>query len=112
MSEQPKHTPGPWLKADGDFVYALHQFNGRTVNRFSASIDHYPSQGGTKEEGEANAHLIAAAPDQHQEMRRYLPVLERAESDPELWARLTEGLGIATLNGYRAAIAKAEGRGE
>ena len=44
----------------------------------------------------------------NQEMIRYLPVLERAESDTELWARLTDGLGIATLNGYRAAIAKGE----
>ena len=39
------------------------------------------------------------------EMRRYLPVLERLEGSP-LWHDFTLGLGIATLNGYRAAIAK------
>lgn len=37
----------------------------------------------------------------------YLPILERAELDPETWARLTEGTGIATLNRYRHIIAKA-----
>lgn len=43
------------------------------------------------------------------EAERYLPVLERAEADPEVWDRLTAGLGIATLNGYRAAIAQKGG---
>lgn len=57
----------------------------------------------------ADARLIAAAPTQHEEMLRYLPIIERAEADPELWARLTDGTGIATANGYRAAIAKAGG---
>lgn len=57
----------------------------------------------------ANARLIAAAPVQHEEMLRFLLVLERAEADPELWARLTEGTGIATANAYRAAIAEATG---
>lgn len=40
------------------------------------------------------------------EMRRYLPVLERTEADPETRVKLTEGLGIATVNGYRNAITK------
>jgi hypothetical protein len=59
--KKPQHTPGPWLEANGNFVYALHEFKGRQVNRFSAFIDHYPSQGGTAEEGAANARLIAKA---------------------------------------------------
>jgi hypothetical protein len=41
------------------------------------------------------------------EMLRYLPLIERAEADPALWARLTAGTGIATANGYRAAVGKA-----
>lgn len=57
----------------------------------------------------ANAHVMAAAPTQHAEMLRYLPIIERAEADPELWARLTEGTGVATANGYRAALAAATG---
>lgn len=38
------------------------------------------------------------------ELLRYLPVLERAEADPEIWEKLTQGLGIATLNGYKKAV--------
>ena len=97
-----KHTPGPWV----------------AVTRTNAHIEiEAPSQPGYSAKKvatvsltnhEANARLIAAAPTQHAEMLRYLPVLERAEADSELWARLTDGLGIATLNGYRAAIKKAE----
>ena len=59
-------------------------------------------------DGISNGHLIAAAPTMQREMNRYLPVLKRAEADPILWQQLTAGLGIATLNGYHAALAKAE----
>lgn len=38
------------------------------------------------------------------EMRRYLPVIERAEANAGLWVLLTAGTGIATANGYRAAL--------
>lgn len=38
------------------------------------------------------------------EMQRYFPVLQRLEANPELWVEITEGLGIATLEGYRAAL--------
>jgi hypothetical protein len=40
----------------------------------------------------------------HGEMIRYLIILERAEADPEIWAKLTACTGIATINGYRHAI--------
>lgn len=40
------------------------------------------------------------------EMRRYLPVLERLERDPEAWVKFA-GAGLATVNGYRAALSKA-----
>lgn len=38
------------------------------------------------------------------EMKRHLPILERIMDMPELWESITGGTGIATLNGYRAAI--------
>lgn len=44
------------------------------------------------------------------EMSRYLPILEAIEGNPELWERLTARNGIATLNGYRNAIAKVKGQ--
>ena len=94
-----KHTPGPWI------VVSRGMFSPKVVDANGLGICHttYAPTG-----AESNARLIAAAPTQHAEMLRYLPVLERAEADSELWARLTDGLGIATLNGYRAAIKKAE----
>lgn len=38
------------------------------------------------------------------EMLRYLPVINKAEQYHHTWAFLTEGTGIATANGYRAAL--------
>lgn len=43
------------------------------------------------------------------ELQRFLPVIEAAEKDPEVWALLTQGTGIATANGYRNAISRAQG---
>ena len=39
------------------------------------------------------------------EMRRYLPVLEALEANPSSWEWFTDSTGIATLNGYRHALA-------
>ncbi len=72
-----------------------------------------PNYGAWHKDGHSHfegiARLISAAPTQYEEMLRYLPIIERAEADTELWERLTDGTGIATANGYRAAIAKATG---
>lgn len=51
-----KHTPGPWL-VEGRTVYAL---NDDGYNRFSALVQDAHTPG---DELEANARLIAAAPD-------------------------------------------------
>lgn len=42
------------------------------------------------------------------EMRRYLPLIEKAEQYRHTWDFLTEGTGIATANGYRAALQQKE----
>lgn len=92
-----KHTPGKWV-----WVSVEGGWDGvaEAANRNSVICV-------LKLNNPENARLIAAAPTQHEEMVRFLPIIERAESDPELWTRLTAGTGIATANGYRAAIAKA-----
>lgn len=41
------------------------------------------------------------------EMKRYLPVLEKLEKDDD-WNYFTDGTGIATANGYRDTIKRAE----
>jgi len=92
-----KHTPGPWLR-EGCFVYALHIWRGRAVNRFSAAISGYTSQGGTEDEALANARLIAAAPDM-------LEIVARCE----MWlATVPEGRAMQIA--CQAAIAKATGK--
>ena len=42
------------------------------------------------------------------EMLRYLPVINKAEQYRHTWAFLTEGTGIATANGYLAALQQKE----
>lgn len=108
-----KHTPGPWGIGSSDLNVSrlsIHCTGHANSNHSTiARLVERSQVGMSAEEEYSNLLLLAAAPDQHSEMLRYLPVLERAEADPEIWEKLTAGLGIATLNGYRAAIAKATG---
>lgn len=113
-----KHTKGPWKWKSDPRMGGFHVYMDTAIRKRSGYDSHhhleldfsiYPEDGEQWEEAKANARLIAAAPTQNEEMLRYLPIIERAEADPELWQRLTEGTGIATANGYRAAIAKAKG---
>ena len=112
-----KHTPGPWIVwNDGHGNLSVRSANERDTSD-ATYLEIATEVGGLRtgpnfkdrSEQEANARLIAAAPAQHEEMLRYLPIIERAEADPELWEKLAAGTGIATANGYRAAIAKATG---
>ena len=99
------HTKGPWtyVRANPSPTTGEHLIAGAKPGYLAEVRD--CGSGDVA----ANARLIAAAPTQHEEMLRFLPIIERAEADPELWGRLTAGTGIATANGYRAAIKKAAG---
>jgi hypothetical protein len=95
-----KHTPGPWLRI-GTTVYALmHAGWKRGVeqfkNRFTVQVQR--DRECSEEEAEANARLIAAAPD----------LLEALEAMYEMF----NGNGITpndddAIISARAAIAKA-----
>ncbi|MCX7509578.1 hypothetical protein [Delftia tsuruhatensis] len=50
------------------------------------------------------AELQAEIAKLRSEMLRYLPVINKAEQYRHTWDFLTEGTGIATANGYRAAL--------
>lgn len=111
------HTQEPWLR-DGLLIYALRH-NGdymdggqpMLVNKFHASVEACCGQGGSIEEAEANARLMAAAPD-------LLAALKQCEA----WVILAMARDPQTthpqalLNAkqdhelLRAAIAKAEGQ--
>ncbi len=95
-----EHTPGPWLLS-GDLVYALDET--ATANRFSARIEggyeiNYRRHPVRTHDAElqANARLIAAAPD----LLEALVEMERA-----FGAECSGGPAVRA----RAAIAKARG---
>lgn len=85
--EATKHTPGPWALDDDGFVYG----EGFIVS------DPHSSPEIDLDEREANARLIAAAPE-------LLAALEWALDDPD-----SEILGEEWANAAQAAIAKAKG---
>lgn len=90
-----KHTQGPWL-VEGRTVYAL---NDDGYNRFSALVQDAHTPG---DELEANARLIAAAPE----------LLEALEGVTDMAADMIPSMGfagLALIEAARAAIAKARG---
>ena len=103
MSEQAKHTPGPWLLRSST-VYALDATG--TTNRFWAQPQVGWVENGvaytSEDELTANARLIAAAPDLLAAANRALNYIQATEGE----------LGITLDSGdmLRAAIAKALGQ--
>ena len=93
MSDQPKHTPGPWFAKRTGGVGYFEWYVGRDGENYPIAEDIADPM--TRDQSEANAHLIAAAPD-------LLEALKAATSFP-----LSDSWVPAAL----AAIAKAEGRG-
>lgn len=97
-AEKPTHTPGPW-KVNGQAGYAGHTVidtNGRSVAAFPSSSKR------PKSERDANARLIASAP----ELLAALKDLEAFADhvfDNDEWAK-----GHGVMVKARAAIAKAE----
>ena len=94
MTTQAKHTPGPWA--------ALMQDPPTIADRRGCRVaTSCALPGQSAEEQEANAHLIAAAPDLLEALRLLLEASDGLNGESE-W--LDE-----RLNAARAAIAKAEG---
>lgn len=99
MTEQTKHTPGPW-SSDWQFIVA-NDPNGVHPDIYIAEISESDDEGrvASDEQQQANARLIAAAPE-------LLKALEDALAYMVDYKKCqNEGL----LNDMRAAIAKAKG---
>ena len=108
MSEQTKHTPGPWYAARNfAFWEVVPAHAGENGTPYSVA-DTCCSQPGNADGGlqEANATLIAAAPELLSFAKRFVAGVE-AHADAALKERLSYHIGNA-----RAAIAKAEGVAE
>lgn len=90
-TEPTKHTPGPWELLPG---VAEHEIKSQDGDYIAYVVGH--SWGAiSSEQGDANARLIAAAPDLLEELR----AIERFNTP----------LPCGLLEQARAAIAKAEG---
>ena len=101
--EQGKHTPGPWKIAEEDVTANLNGWRRNFILVHSTVYNHGQTAlvpNGMDERGEANASLIAAAPELLEALRNCV-----------------DGLGCQpgyvntlALTRAQAAIAKAEGR--
>jgi hypothetical protein len=100
------HTPGPWRASIGTLVRVvagpLTICGVHKSGRFTG--------GHRARETEANAHLIAAAPDYDTAARGYAQWMERCRADipPHLLAAMEAAFGAH----LRAAIAKADGNSD
>ena len=104
-----KHTPGPWV-ADTESRVDHHVKALKTGRRICAMYGFAPRDDAAAAESEANARLIAAAPEQHaicDELERLSRVIESAIKQAEPY-HLERVQRLLDLN--RAALAKAEGR--
>ncbi|MCW7544863.1 hypothetical protein N7I30_13730 [Aurantimonas litoralis] len=103
MTTEAKHTPGPWLIREGFSTDTLEVYPRRDGKpeigswaELATVRSDYGNGDGDTAEGEANARLIAAAPD----------LLAALES---LTANLDEGdfISLTRIDAAKAAIAKA-----
>ena len=97
MSEA-KHTAGPWHD-DGYRIYGATESEDKRRGPMIVEYKHVDNF------NYADAPLIAAAPDLLHELRHLVRLLEPLEREGTLNVP-----GLATLNGAREAIKKAEGK--
>lgn len=98
-----KHTPGPWAieyRTEDEFTYSPRIYAGPAVLHYSAGYHTEEQDAKFKEVAEANARLIAAAP----ELLESLILLKQAVEFTPLGTR-----GIKAVEQARAVIAKATG---
>ena len=99
---QSNHTPGPWTvdwSDDGPLIYT----GDLMIASVSGSTEHIKVRGIDEQTTEANASLIAAAPDLLEALERLLTHGERGNLYYE------RGEDAEVVNQARAAIAKAKG---
>lgn len=115
MTSETKHTPGPWKvdrtgKFHGQRPYGISANDGTTITRWG-SISRPASL-----EAEANARLIAAAPEMLDLIQRMISAIDAGSVDSE---EIDLGDGTQPHRFHeewahyaRAAISKATGEGE
>ena len=107
-----KHTPGPWTYAPGfgeegfDITLGrMSEWVGSEEKVFSYAMCLYPEDGAQHAEAEANARLIAAAPDLYAALKAAESALAIAASYRDDHKTLMQ----VTLDNARDVLAKARG---
>jgi len=100
MPEKSKHTPGPWEASEGE---TYRRYDIEAVGGIIAQTE------GDTETDEANANLIAAAPDMLKALKDSILLIRHwgsgeALSDARIWEKQE-----SVCKAICAAIAKAEG---
>ncbi len=120
----PAWTPGPWVARKG--AYAGWEFTGGFLGRITAENGReiyagvscfHALRGATEEEADANARLIAAAPDLAEAVDAYLAAVdakrqfeaEHPNDATKAWDDLLYAVEAAET-ALRAALAKAHGQ--
>lgn len=102
-----KHTPGPWsVSARCNNMIDVYHHN-KQPGAITMALCRVQARQSWVSEAEANARLIAAAPELLKELQRLVRLLELPISDGRVSVP-----GLATLNAAKAAIAKATGSAE
>lgn len=107
---KPKFTMGPWTVWPSEHELNIHG-PGQSAGYYT-----YVARLKKDETGEANAHLIAAAPELHAALKRAHDMLQAVAGDIEDGGSLDSlrGKYVLAILGVRdaahAALAKAEGR--
>lgn len=102
MSEQPKHTPKPWRKGSGSFIICDRSLPHIPGNE---AMDYYGGRLVCESIAPQDMDIIAAAPE----------LLEALKRLCDLPCNCPCEIGVDEMTAYgqaRAAIDKAEGRGE
>ena len=98
-------TPGPWIvKRDSGLRQRIQTAGDKGTLCYMTARPFAHGANFSHEQITANAHLIAAAPDLLNGLMHLVRLLEPLEHSGALNVP-----GLATLNGARAAIAKAQG---
>ena len=113
MASENKHTPGPWViaRSSKGYPYQIDAPNGSRGPGGITSVTRWAAISlPTSAEGEANARLIAAAPDYDAVARDAIPILEAILEWREEEIEEEDEVLRDLIERFRAAIAKAEGR--
>ncbi len=110
--DEAKHTSGPWIENTGE----KYEDGTPTPIRVDAPMDSTPGPvcnlytNFSREQNEANAHLIAAAPELLEVCKALLEASQEPAIGPALCEAYIEGIMELTPQ-LQSAIAKAKGNG-